>query len=121
MGVPPANQVCCIDWAIVPFRADRWFEIWLPAAERVLAFGATSWTITRSTENPLLFRQTSVWRDRDDFERYWASDEVSAIRQDAIDYYAKPVLPVWHLLVAGQVGDVVGEPVLAAGAAADGE
>ena len=103
---PEVNQVCVIDWHIHPFRADRWFEIWLPAAERALGFGATSWTITRSIEDPLAFRQTTVWRDRADFERYWASDEVSAIRQDALKYYNKPTLPTWHTLVAA---DTAGE------------
>jgi hypothetical protein len=97
---PEVSEVCIIDWRIHPFRADRWFEIWLPAAERALAFGATNWTITRSIEDPLAFRQTTVWRKRKDFERYWASDEVSAIRQDALKYYNKPLLPTWHTLVA---------------------
>ena len=102
---PEVNQVCIIDWHIHPFRADRWFEIWLPAAERALAFGATSWTITRSIEDPLAFQQTSTWRDRADFERYWASDEVSAIRQDALKYFNKPTLPTWHTLVAADSAD----------------
>ena len=97
---PEVNLVCVIDWHVNPFRADRWYELWLPAAERALGFGATEWTITRSTEDPLLFRQTTIWRDKADFERYWASDEVSAIRHDALKYYNKPVLPVWHTLVA---------------------
>jgi quinol monooxygenase YgiN len=106
-----ADQVCVLDWHIHPFRADRWYEIWLPAAQRALAFGAESWTITRSIEDPLAFRQTSVWRDRADFERYWASDEVETIRQDALKYFNKPTLPTWHTLVAS---DTAGE---AAGAA----
>jgi quinol monooxygenase YgiN len=113
---PEVNQVCIIDWHVHPFRADRWFEIWLPAAERALAFGAASWTITRSIEDPLAFRQTSVWRDRADFERYWASDEVSQVRQDALKYYNKPALPTWHTLVAADSAAEpadVGEEVLA--------
>ena len=97
---PEVNQVCNLDWHVHPFRADRWFEIWLPAAERSLGFGAVSWTITRSIEDPLAFRQTMVWRDKADFERYWASDEVTAIRQDALKYFNKPLLPTWHTLVA---------------------
>jgi hypothetical protein len=106
------NLACVIEWHVHPFRADRWFEIWLPAAERALAFGATSWTITRSTEDPLAFVQTTIWRDKADFERYWASDEVSAIRQDALKYYNKPTLPVWHTLVAGDSAgaESAGEP-----------
>ena len=121
MAEPPADQVCVIDWRVHPFRADRWYEIWLPAAGRVLAFGATSWTITRSIDDPLLFRQTSVWRDRDDFERYWASDEVSAARERAMSYFNKPVLPTWYRLVSGESAELAGEQVAGAGAAANGD
>src|ERR671924_228722 len=71
-------DVAVIDWHIHPFRADRWLEAWRPAAARALAFGATSWTLTRSVDDPLHFRQTSVWEDREDFERYWSSDDASA-------------------------------------------
>ena len=120
MARPEPTHACVIEWHIHPFRADRWFETWLPAAERALAFGATSWSITRSTEDPLAFTQTSLWRDRADFERYWASDEVSAIRQDALKYYNKPTLPVWHTLVAGgSAGAPEGEEQVA-GATAEG-
>lgn len=109
MAEREAVEVNVIDWHVHPFRADRWYEIWLPAAERCLSFGARSWTITRSIDDPLTFRQTSVWRDREDFERYWASDEVSAVRQDAIKYYTKPLLPTWHRLVAGESAELPAE------------
>ena len=105
MARPEPKNVCVLDWHITPFRADRWFEIWLPAAERALAFGATSWSITRSIDDPSHFRQTSVWRDKDDFDLYWASDEVSVIRQDALKYFQKPILPTWHLLIADDSAD----------------
>ena len=95
-------DVCYIDWHVHPFRADRWYEIWEPAAERSMAFGAKSWSLTRSIDDPLLFRQASVWENREDFERYWYSDEVAAIREEAINYYNKPLLPSWHSLVAGE-------------------
>jgi hypothetical protein len=94
------SEICYIDWHVAPFRADRWFEIWEPAAERALAFGAKSWSLTRSEDDPLLFRQATVWESRADFERYWYSDEVSASREAAIAYYGKPVLPSWHSIAA---------------------
>ena len=95
-------EVCYIDWHVTPFRADRFLEIWTPAAARVLAFGATSWSLTRSIDDPLHIRQTAVWESHDDFERYWYSDEVSAAREEAINYYGKPVLPDWHSLVGSE-------------------
>lgn len=87
-----------IDWHVTPFRADRFYEIWRPACARTLSYGAKSWSLSRSEDDPLLIRQASVWESKEDFERWWHSDEASAARQDAISYYAKPVLPEWHLL-----------------------
>jgi hypothetical protein len=95
-------ELCYIDWHVTPFRADRFLDLWEPAAARALAFGAQSWTLTRSTDDPLLIRQGSVWEDRSDFERYWYSDEIATLRETAIDLYLKPVLPVWHTLLAAE-------------------
>ena len=94
------SEVNVIDWHVTPFRAERFFQIWEPAAERALSFGAKSWTLTRSVDDPLLFRQTTIWDDRADFERYWYSDEITATRTQAMNYFAKPVLPAWHTQVA---------------------
>ena len=95
-------EVCYIDWHVTPFRADRFLEIWTPAAARVLAFGATSWSLTRSIDDPLHIRQAAVWESHDDFERYWYSEETTAAREEAINYYGKPVLPDWHSLVGSE-------------------
>jgi len=89
-----------IDWHTTPFRSDRWLEIWRPALDRALAFGASASHLTRNIDDPLHFRQVSVWEDKADFERYWASDEVSTMRQAAMSYYTKPLLPNWHSLAA---------------------
>ena len=95
-------EVVYIDWHVHPFRAERWYEIWEPAAARAMAFGAKGWSLTRNAEDPLHFRQASVWQTHEDFERYWNSDEVSAFREEAFNYFNKPVHPVWHSLIAGE-------------------
>jgi hypothetical protein len=89
-----------IDWYINPFRADRWLAIWTPALDRALAAGASASYLTRNIENPLHFRQVSVWEDMADFEAYWASDEIASLREEAMNLFHKPVLPVWHSLAA---------------------
>jgi hypothetical protein len=94
-----AAEVCDLDWHIVPFRADRWYELWQPAAARMPAFGASSWSLTRSIDDRLAFRQSAVWNSRADFERYWYSDEIEAARNAIIDLYDKPLLPAWHTLL----------------------
>jgi quinol monooxygenase YgiN len=98
--------VCYIDWRIHPFRGDRWLEIWRPALDRALAFGATTCYLTRSEEDPLHFRQVMSWRDRADFERYWHSPEISALREAAVNYFNKPVLPHWASLAASASTDL---------------
>ena len=78
-----ALEIVYIEWHVNPFRAERWYEIWEPGAARAMAFGAKGWSLTRDTEDPLHFRQASIWENHDDFERYWYSDEVSALREEA--------------------------------------
>jgi hypothetical protein len=95
-------EVCYIEWHVNPFRADRFLEVWEPAAARALAFGARKWALTRNIEDPLHIRQASVWESREDFERYWYSDEIAALREQVINWHGMPVLPVWHSVVGGE-------------------
>ena len=44
------------------------------------AYGAKSWSLTRSIDDPLAFQQTSIWESRADFERYWFSEEIEDAR-----------------------------------------
>jgi hypothetical protein len=95
-------EVCTLDWHITPLRADRWLDLWEPAAAKMPSYGARSWSLIRSTDDPLLFRQTSVWEKRGDFERYWFAEEISQARAAIIDLYDIPLLPAWHILVAAE-------------------
>ena len=89
-----------IDWHIHAFRAERWLEIWRPALDRALAFGAGAAFLTRDIDDPLHFRQVTVWDDSTDFDRYWLSDEIASLREAALNYYNKPLAPHWHSLTA---------------------
>jgi hypothetical protein len=95
-------EVNRLDWSIAPFRADRFLDNWEPAAAKMPAYGAKSWSLTRAVDNPLAFQQTSVWESRTDFERYWFSPEIESARQSIIDIYVVPLLPTWHTLVLAE-------------------
>jgi hypothetical protein len=95
-------EVCKLDWHIAPLRADRWLDLWEPAAERMPAFGATSWSLTRAIADPSSFCQTSTWENRSDFERYWFSDEIEAVKASIIDLHDLPILPDWHTLLVAE-------------------
>jgi quinol monooxygenase YgiN len=93
-------QLNYIEWHITPFRADQWLEIWRPALDRALAAGASTCYLTRNIDDPLHFRQVSVWENQADFDDYWASDELARMREAAMAYYQKPIVSVWHSLAA---------------------
>ena len=40
--------------------------------------------------------------DRSDFERYWASDEVTTVREQVLNLYNKPLIPTWHTVIAAE-------------------
>jgi len=96
------SEVCVLDWHIAPFRADRWLDLWEPAAARMPSFGAKSWSLIRSIDDPLHFQQSSIWENRSDFERWWFSTEVEDIRASIIDFHDIPILPSWHTLVVSE-------------------
>jgi heme-degrading monooxygenase HmoA len=93
-------EVHYIEWHVTPFRRDRFIAIWQPALDRALAFGAGAAYLTRSEDDPLHLRQVTTWESRSDQQRWWFSDELSALRQEAFAYYHKPVEQHWHATVA---------------------
>ena len=93
-------EVNRLDWSIAPFRADRWLDLWEPAAAKMPAYGAKSWSLTRSDEDTLAYEQTMVWEDKADFERYWYSPEIGEAREAVVNWYGIPLLPTWHTLIA---------------------
>jgi quinol monooxygenase YgiN len=95
-------EVCTLDWHIAPFRGDRWLDLWEPVAARMPAYGASSWSLIRSVDDPLSFRQTSTWESHADFERWWFSPEVEEARAAIADLHGIPILPAWHTLVVAE-------------------
>jgi heme-degrading monooxygenase HmoA len=97
-----ADQVCTLDWHVAPFRADRFLDLWEPAAARMPAYGAKSWSLIRSIDDPLSIQHTSLWESRSDFERWWFSTEIEEARAAIIDLHDLPILPAWHKLLIAE-------------------
>ena len=89
-----------IEWHIVPFRRDRFLAIWEPALDRALAYGAKAAFLSRNEDDPLHIRQVTMWENREDQQNWWFSDELSALRQEALSNFHKPVDQHWHTQVA---------------------
>jgi hypothetical protein len=96
----PGDHVVEISWIANPFRGDRFEEIWRPAAEAALDYGATAQLFLRSETDRNMFVQYAAFPDKLLFERYWISEEISEARAEANGLYQLPVLPEWHEIIA---------------------
>lgn len=103
----PGDTFAEINWIANPFRAEKFREIWLPAAEAVLDFGATSWALMRSGDDPQHFVQLAAFAHRMDFERYWYAEEIVDYRVQATGLFQVPIQPVWYTIEGS--GALVGE------------
>lgn len=88
-----------IRWVANPFRGDKFAQGWLPAAEAVLDYSATSWAFYRANEGGLDFIQHAIFPSKADFERYWYSETVAEARIDLAGYYQVPLLPTFYEIV----------------------
>jgi hypothetical protein len=93
-----------VKWPINPFRGDRFAEAWLPAAEAVLDYGATSWAFYRAMDGRLDFIQEATFPTKAAWESYWYSERIAAIRTELSGIYQVPLLPtLWEILGEGSL------------------
>ena len=85
-----------INWAVTPFRGDKFETAWTPVAEAALDFGATGWALFRNQDGLLDFTQYAFFASKVDFDRYWYSDEILKAREDIAGWYQVPLVPVVH-------------------------
>jgi hypothetical protein len=88
-----------IPWHVNPFRGERFAELWAPAAELVLDFGAVSWALYRDLDGRLDFIQDAVFPSKAHFERYWYSESIAEKRIEIQGYVNVPVLPEFYEIV----------------------
>jgi quinol monooxygenase YgiN len=89
-----------IHFQATPLRAQRFLDLYSPAVARVLAYGAKGYAFLRSEEDPDHFTHISYWEDRGDFERYWFSEEMQAVRRGVAGIHGQPVSPHWQIVIA---------------------
>ena len=98
-----------IKWVANPFRGDAFEEMWLPAAEAALDYGASGWAFFRAKDGLLDFVQWAFFPEAIDFDRYWYSEEIAAARAKANGLYQVPLLPKIYRIVG--IGSVNLAPV----------
>jgi hypothetical protein len=86
-------------WHVNPFRGDKFAEGWLPYAEAVLDYGATSWGFYRAHDGRLDFIQQATFPTKAHFERYWYSETAAEGRTVLAGTYQVPLLPTFHEMI----------------------
>ena len=87
-----------IRWHINPMRGEAFEEAWLPAAEAAVDYGATRWGLYRAEEGRLDFIQHAVFPTKEEFDRYWYSEEIAEVRTNISGLYQVPLLPTYHAI-----------------------
>ena len=88
-----------VRWVANPFQGDKFEAVWLPAAEAVLDYGATGWAFFRAKDGMLDFMQWAFVPTKDEWDRYWYSDEIGEVRAQAVGLHQVPILPTFHEIV----------------------
>ena len=92
-----------IDWHVVPFRVERWYRALASGRgpdARLRRLELDTYPVDRRPARSSASRASGS--SREDFERYWYSDEIEAARTSIIDLYDKPLLPSWHTLLVAE-------------------
>jgi quinol monooxygenase YgiN len=88
-------EMASIEYHLTPFRAEKFAAIYWPIVPRVLAYGAKGYAFYRSEEDSNHFTHTSLWEDRDGFQRFWHSREMIEMRDRIVGLYDQLTLPEW--------------------------
>ncbi|HZO60662.1 MAG TPA: antibiotic biosynthesis monooxygenase [Solirubrobacterales bacterium] len=88
-----------LDFALTPFRAQKFVDLYRPAIQRPLSYGATGYLFYRSEDDADHFVHISFWEDRAGFQRWWFSQEMQDIRVAIAGLHGQPLLPKWSTLL----------------------
>ena len=92
-------DVVQLDYAVTPFRAQKFWELYYPAVKRPLTYGATGYVFYRSEDDPDHFVHLIYWEDRAGFYRWWYSHEMQAMRVAVSGLHGQPLLPKWNTVL----------------------
>ena len=88
-----------INWRVNPFRGDRFAELWAPAAESALDYGAHAYSFDRNKDDPLKFKQVAYFDTKTEWERYWFSEEISDARTQIAGLHQVPLTYDWYTVI----------------------
>jgi hypothetical protein len=98
-----------VPWYATVFRGDAFADAVAEISLLALRYGATRYAVHRSRDDKYHIDQMLWFESKDDWYRYWESDEVIEFRARFMGKYQVPVVYVWHEeIAAGELGPQVG-------------
>ena len=88
-----------LDYAVTPFRAQKFVDLYHPAIKRPLSYGASGYLFYRSEEDANHFVHLIFWEDREGFRRWWFSQEMQDVRAAVAGLHGQPLLPKWNTVI----------------------
>ena len=88
-----------LDFAVTPFRAQKFVDLYRPAIRRPLSYGASGYLFFRNEEDADHFVHLILWEDRVGFHRWWFSQEMQEIRIAVSGLHGQPLLPKWNTVL----------------------
>jgi hypothetical protein len=115
-----AKGVIHIQWYATVFQGEIFAEaISQQAAPLTLKYGATRYSVMRSTDDAYRMTQMVWFESHDDWYRYWEGHEMREFRAYWYGKYQVPIVYVWFDEVAvSSAGPKVASPAIASPAVA---
>jgi hypothetical protein len=98
-----------IPWYATVFRGDAFADAVAELSPLALRYGATRYAVHRSLDDKYRIDQMLWFDSKDDWYRFWESDELIEFRARFMGRYQVPLVYVWHEeIAAGELGPQVG-------------
>jgi hypothetical protein len=88
--------IVLIPWYATVWRGDRLEAAVNEIAPIALRYGGTEYEVLRSREDRYRIRQTAVFENKIDFQRYWYGPEFEAFRAEYASCYQVPIVYEWY-------------------------
>ncbi len=99
-----AAGVAHIPWYATVFQGDAFAAALEEVAPIARRYGATGWSVQRSTEDAYQFRHMISWDDKHDWELFWNGEEMQQFRAHNSGTYQAPVVYSWFSVVTEELG-----------------
>ena len=99
-----AAGVAHIPWYATTFRGDEFAAALEEVAPIARRYGATSWSVQRSTDDAYQFRHMISFDSKADWELFWNGSEMQTFRAHNSGTYQAPIMYTWFAVVTEELG-----------------